>query len=181
MTSEQFCTFLAKDVQQDYRQRQSRILCEEIADKLPGRTTLSVTRHLVKRFSVESYPAEWTPDDDEVLRKLVVEFGNQWTVIAGRMGRSAEMTRLRYRDYVSVRFRKEGRWDNDEMEVLYDCVTLLLKENGWTEDRGLEVEVVSEFVDWGSISLKVGQRSRLQCRAKWADLENWREIIGRGD
>jgi hypothetical protein len=171
LSKQQFAELLQEDTANHYSKRRTRKLSESIASQLPGRDTLSVTRHLLKKFPVEESPTEWTEEDDVMLRKLIVEKGKQWTVIADKMGRSADLVRLRYRDYVSMgKKRKKGRWDNGEMEKLYRIVHNLLDESDWNKELGLRQDVVSRFVDWGTVSSKMGDRSRLQCYGKWADL-----------
>jgi hypothetical protein len=178
MTKEQFCTFFAEDVQNDWRKREAREMCVEIASQLPNKGVLSVTRNIRTRYPAETLePLQWTQEDDATLKKLVVETGHQWTVIGPQMGRTPDMVRLRWRDYVSVRDQRHGPWDDDEMERLYNYVLSLLEENGWTEDKGLEVDVVSQYVNWGAVSSKVRQRSQLQCRIKWERLEGWRHKV----
>jgi Myb-like DNA-binding protein REB1 len=153
-------------------------MCHSIANKLPGRDSISVTRHIVKRYSTEEFLVLWTPEDDETLKKFVAEKGRQWTVIAEELGRPADVVRLRYRDYVSLgENRKKGYWRDDEAKKLYEVVLAMLRKSNWTEVEGLHVEVVSTYVDWGGISQKMGHRSRLQCRSKWSKLKKWKDII----
>jgi hypothetical protein len=174
LSKSKFAELLHEDAANHYSSRRTRKLSESIANQLSGRDTLSVTRHLLKKFPVEEHPAEWTEEDDLMLKNLVDEKGNQWTVIADKMGRSAELVRLRYRDYVSMwKKRKEGKWDEGETKKLYRVVHKLLDESDWNKALGLKQEVVSRFVDWGTVSNKMGDRSRLQCYGKWADLVNW--------
>ena len=130
-------------------------------------------RHLLNRYAGEKENMYWTPSDDSTLKKLVARLGNQWTVIADQMGRPPDVVRLRYRDYVSLgKDRKLGLWENYESKKLYETVIAQLKESAWEEEEGLDVEVVSKYVDWGVISKKVGERSRPQCRAKWKQLKD---------
>jgi hypothetical protein len=173
LSEKQFAELLQEDAANHYKTRKTRKLSESIANQLSGRDILSVTRHLVKKFPVGESFAPWTEEDDLMLRKLVAEKGSQWTVIADRMGRSADLVRLRYRDYVSMgKKRKLGRWDDEEMKKLYRVVHLLLDESDWNKELGLKLDVVSSFVDWGTVSNKMGDRSRLQCYGKWTDLVN---------
>lgn len=159
------------DTELHHASRETRELCKTIAAKLPGRTVLSVTRHLVNQYCGEKSTMYWTPSDDLTLKKLVAQLGNRWNVIAGRMGRAPDFCRLRYRDYVSLgKDRKLGQWESDETKKLYDTVMLQLKDTEWEEGEGLNVDVVSRHVNWGTISKKVGERSRPQCRAKWKQL-----------
>jgi hypothetical protein len=66
-------------------------------------------------------------------------------------------------------------------KTLYDTIVTLLEEIEWTEELGMDVDVVCGFIDWGTVSLKVGQRSYSQCRAKWAIVERWRELLTEGE
>lgn len=135
---------------------------------------LSVTRHLLKRYPVEVFTNEWTPKDDDQLRKLVVEKGTRWMSIGEEMGRSPEMVRSRYRDYVSLgKQRNTGPWTVDEMRRLYAAVTGLLGNTEWTSEEGLEVDVIGKYIDWESVASKMGNRSRLQCHKKWCKFNFW--------
>lgn len=173
MTKNQFAELLQEDSSKHYSNRTTRELSGSIASQLPGRNILSVTRHLLKRFPVEKLPTDWTEEDDTKLRKMVAERGNQWTVIASDLGRSPELVRLRYRDYVSLgKERKRGQWDDEEKEKLYEIVNSLLEESEWEEGMGRQTDVVSRFLDWGTVSKQIGSRSRLQCYHKWIDVAN---------
>ena len=142
------------------------------------RDTLSVTRYLLKRYPVEKLSSEWSQADDAFLRKLVVKRGSQWTLIGKEMCRSPEMVRLRYRDYVSLgKTRVKGEWSEDELMKLYKTVLGLLKETEWRKEMGLELEVLKDFIDWGSVSKVLGNRNRLQCRDKWTSLERWKYLV----
>jgi hypothetical protein len=173
LSKRQFAELLAADVANHYSKRIMRKLSESIANRLSGRDTLSVTRHLLKKFPVKKYPSEWMEEDDTKLQKLVGEKGNHWTIIADEMGRSADLVRLRYQDYVSMgKKRKQGKWDEEEMEKLYRVVHSLLDASDWNEGLGIKQDVISCFVEWGTVSSEMGDRSRLQCYGKWADIVN---------
>lgn len=173
MTTSQFAELLQEECSQHYSHRKTRELSGSIASQLPGRSVLSVTRHLLKKFPVEKLPSDWTEEDDSELRKLVAEKGKRWTVIASEMGRSPELVRLRYQDYVSLgKQRKRGKWEDHERQKLRDIVFSLLEESGWEEEMGCQTEVVSRFLDWGTVSKRMGDRSRLQCYWKWIDVAN---------
>lgn len=178
ISKDNFAELLREDMKLTYSRRKTRELCEGIANELPGRNTLSVTRHILKRYSGERSSMEWSDEDDKALRKLVAQFGTRWTAIAMQMGRPAELVRLRYRDYVSLGTkRKAGTWHPHDAMKLYEIVLKLLKESKWTDNEGFNVEVVSKYLDWGAVSVKMGDRSRLQCRSKWALLDNWRNQL----
>src|SRR5437762_9431974 len=180
MDKTDFPRFMAEDTKLDYWKRESRDMCEDIANHLEGRDTLSVTRHILKRYSAETLPGVWTAHDDATLRKLVAERGQLWTVIAERMGRDPDIVRLRYRDYVSLgSSRKAGTWKIEEARRLFEIVVAMLEKSRWTEDDGLDYGVVSNYIDWGAVSKEVGDRSRVQCKDKWRNLYNWQDRIGK--
>lgn len=182
MTSEQFALWLSEDVKSHYSVRESRNLCQKIATKLPGRDTLSVTRHLLKRYPVESLPSEWTATDDVHLRRLVAQKGKQWKVIAEEMGRSMDMVRLRYKDYVLLgKSRNIGEWNMEDMQKLFEIVIGLLQNSEWEEKEGLDVDIIGKYIDWGTVSDKMNNRSRLQCRKKWGKVDFWKhKVSGKG-
>jgi hypothetical protein len=180
MDKSEFPRFMAEDTKLNHWKRETREMCEDIASQLDGRDILSVTRHILKRYSVESSPGEWTAHDDATLRKLVAEKGKHWTVIAEQMGRDPDIVRLRYRDYVSLGVtRKAGAWKLEEARNLFEIVVAALEKSEWTEDDGLDYEVVSKHIDWGAISKEIGDRSRVQCKDKWRTLFKWQEVIGK--
>ena len=81
---------------------------------------------------MESLPSEWTATDDVRLRRLVAEKGKQWKVIAKEMGRSMDMVRLRYKDYVLLgESRTIGEWNMEDMQKLFEIVIGLLQKSEW--------------------------------------------------
>ena len=176
MSDSELSTFLEEDLRLDLRKRQTEDMCRDLASKLPGRNNTSLTRHLVNRF-VEKPMETWTPKDDATLRKLVTQNGKQWKVIAEQMGRKPELVRLRYRDYASLgKTRGEGKWGRREEKKLYKTVLEALKASAWQVTDGLSLEVVSQYVNWGIISGRVGNRGPSQCRDKWTRLDGWQPL-----
>lgn len=176
MRDSKFSAFLQEDLKLHLRKRESQDMCRELATKLPGRDNTSITRHLLNRFA-EKATETWSSKDDATLRKLVVQVGKQWTVIADQMGRKPELVRLRYRDYVSLGdARTGGKWEKQEEKKLYETVLKALELSEWEETDGLSLDVVSRYVNWGIISGKVGNRSPLQCRDKWTRLKKWHPL-----
>lgn len=178
LTESEFSHFLAEDMKLHHSQRKTRSLCQGIAAKLQGRNTLSVSRHLVNRYPTtgDNIRVEWTPEDDLALKKLVAEKGTQWKLIAEELGRPPNLVRLHYKDYVSLgEKRKAGLWTMGEKKKLYAVVMKTLKKSEWTEKEGLDVDVVSAYIDWSGISTEMGRsRSRAQCRSKWLYLPKWK-------
>lgn len=177
MSDSELSAFLEEDLRLDLRKRQTEDMCRDLAAKLPGRNNTSLTRHLINRF-VEKSMETWTSKDDATLRKLVTQNGKQWTVIAEQMGRKPELVRLRYRDYASLgKTRVEGKWEPREEKKLYKTVLEALKGSEWQVTDGLSLEVVSQYVNWGIISGKVGNRGPSQCRDKWTRLDGWQPLV----
>jgi Myb-like DNA-binding protein REB1 len=171
ITQDDFAALLEQDSNVHYKNRKTREFLIELADSLPGRDVLSVMRHLIKLYPVEKYDNEpWTKEDDLKLAGLVAQKGKIWTKLAAEMGRSAEIVRLRYKDYVSMgENRVSGRWSESEVDRLNEAIVERLIEVG-REGEGLnrkEREQVSGFVDWNAVSLRVETRSRLQCRSRY--------------
>jgi len=162
-------------------QRKTKSLSEGISAKLQGRNTLSVSRHLVNQYppTGDSIRIEWTPEDDLALKKLVAEKGTQWKLIAEELGRPPNLVRLHYKDYVSLgENRNTGPWTVSEKKELYAVVIKELKNSDWTEKEGLDVDVVSAYIDWSGISKEMGRsRSRAQCRSKWLCLPKWKNSL----
>jgi hypothetical protein len=146
-----------------------RELVSEIHAKLSGRHRLSVYRRLhVLYLDRGSISTEWTTKDDATLKKLIAERGRKWVSIGEAMGRSPEIVRLRYKDYVSLGEKRNlGKWDEGDENRLLQIVHTLLRKSEWQTGEGYDVDVMSKYVDWGVVSDKVGTRSRLQCRDKW--------------
>ena len=77
--------------------------------------------------------------------------------------------------------RKIGVWELEESEKLNGIVMGMLGETEWSEEMGLDIDVVSGYFDWSGVSEKMGDRSRSQCRNKWAQLENWKKVVQNDD
>jgi hypothetical protein len=124
---------------------------------------------------VEGFTTGWNAEADAKLQRLVATKGKQWKVIAEEMGRSPDLVRLRYQDYVSLgNNRTTGFWSKEDTRKLYGIVTELLQGADWTEDEGLELDIVSKYVNWDTVSKKMGNRSRLQCLKRWSLLDIWK-------
>ena len=176
MSDSELSTFLQDDLKLHLRKRRTEEICRELVAKLPGRNITSITRHLLNRF-VGKPTETWTKTDDATLRRLVAEVGKQWKEIGDRMGRSHELVRLRYRDYVSLGdARTGGKWEEREEKKLYKTVLKTLKTTEWEVTAGLSLDVVSRYVNWSIVSEKLGNRSPSQCREKWTRLEKWQPL-----
>lgn len=174
MTEAEFGAMLEAETQEHYSKRKSRGFVKDLAQLLPGRSVLSVTRHLLKLYPVEQYEKIWTKKDDLKLKELVAQKGKLWTKVASELGRSPEIVRLRYKDYVSLgEGRNKGFWNEGEINRFDEAVMEKLTEEGKAVpdfDSKQAREAVGELFDWNGVSERVKTRSRLQCRARWIQI-----------
>ncbi|KAK4690381.1 hypothetical protein P7C71_g6394, partial [Lecanoromycetidae sp. Uapishka_2] len=164
-------------------------LFNEIQDVLPYRPRMSIQRFCRRRYHNFTACGTWTSDDDEMLRKTVAEKGKQWKIIGNLIDRRAEDCRDRYRNYIlNAENRNHEAWTPEEVRRLCSAVMESMKamkdarRQERTEsfgdsaaltdsDSDLEVEDM-KAINWQVISDRMeGQRSRLQCSAKWRQLE----------
>jgi hypothetical protein len=94
------------------------------------------------------------------------------------MARSAELCRLRYKDFVSIEDkRRSGPWTEEEIVELFHVVLELLEETDWTEDMGMGLDVIKQYIDWTAVGARMGCRGRLQCRVKWETHYVWKGLM----
>ena len=96
--------------------------------------------------------------------------GKKWSTIQGKLHRSADSCRDKYRE-MSDEYTK-GRWKEQETEVLkrlirehvgVDQSTPMVTVGKVVEDRGIQIP-------WSLISKRMVKRSRLSCFKKWQKL-----------
>jgi Myb-like DNA-binding domain len=171
-TEEKFQALVEKNIPLKRKDKEFTQLVLQIIDLLPGRDRTSIIRRIIALHGDHHTQSEWTPKDDEKLRKLVAKHGNKWTKIGDILGRDAAAVRLRHKDYISLgENRGLGKWEIVTEDELFRIVVSLLRESDWEVDEGFDVDVVSRYVDWGAVSSSLGTRSRLQCREKWKSWE----------
>lgn len=141
----------------------------EIAKRIPHRTVQSVYRHGIRRLHPFKRGA-WTEAECGLLIELVARNGKKWSTIQGKLNRSADACRDKYRemsdDYI------KGRWKEQETEILK---RLIREQVGVEETTDLKqvakiVEDQKIQIPWSSISKRMGKRSRLSCFKKWQKL-----------
>ncbi|KAL0486953.1 transcriptional activator MYB [Acrasis kona] len=73
----------------------------------------------------------WTPEEDELLRKLVEENGTkQWAIISKQLPRSGKQCRERWCNYLNPNIKK-GEWTLDEENVIIQAQARM--GNKWAE------------------------------------------------
>jgi hypothetical protein len=87
----------------------------EIAKKLPHRSVQSVYRHGIRQLHPFQRGA-WSEQECILLSDLVVVEGKKWSLIQGKLNRSADSCRDKYRE-MNVEYVK-GRWKDQEVERL---------------------------------------------------------------
>jgi Myb-like DNA-binding domain len=149
----------------------------EIAKRLPHRSVQSVYRHGIRQLHPFKRGA-WSEAECTTLVELVARLGKKWSTIQGKLHRSADACRDKYRemsdDYV------KGRWKEEETETLKRLIREQLgvdannaADNSDVMDMAALGKMVEEQdiqIPWSAISKRMGKRSRLSCFKKWQKL-----------
>lgn len=99
-----------------------------------------------------------------------VSLGQKMATIQGKLNRSADACRDKYRemsdDYI------KGRWKEQETEVLKRLIReqVGVEPNTDLKDVAKLVEDQNIQIPWSTISKRMGKRSRLSCFKKWQKL-----------
>ena len=93
---------------------------KKIAEALPGRTDVQCLHRWQKVLNPELVKGPWTEEEDNLVLKLVAEYGPQkWTHIAEHLpGRIGKQCRERWHNHLNPRIKKIA-WSNDEEWILY--------------------------------------------------------------
>nr|GEV48089.1 myb domain protein 4r1 [Tanacetum cinerariifolium] len=96
---------------------------------------------------------EWTPTEDEELRKAVAEYGEtNWQLVASVLpGRTGTQCSNRWKRSLNPLRARVGRWDSDEDKRLKIAVRLFGAKN------------------WNKITKFVPGRTQVQCRERWVN------------
>ncbi|KAF8524606.1 hypothetical protein BU17DRAFT_30066, partial [Hysterangium stoloniferum] len=134
----------------------------EIAGCVPARPILAVYHYVQRKYNPRKGQGRWQAAEDNLLAEGVADFGQAWTKIAGRVGRTANDCRDRWRNHLSVRNTKVyGEWTKEEEEELTKIVKEFKEKTGNDTDNDIY---------WTEVSKRMGgKRSRQQCRIKWTD------------
>eukprot|EP01038_Epipyxis_sp_PR26KG_P006284 gene6284-8652_t len=97
----------------------------------------------------------WNKEDDELLRKLVNQYGRKWTIIAEFMNRSPEDVMLRF-DF-KITHRRTGPWSKDEDSKLVNLVNQI----------GPKWSKVGEIIGRSGTQCALRYKLSLDPRLKW--------------
>lgn len=147
---------------------------ESLTKVLPYRSRASVYKHVRRQYHVFDIRARWTPEEDEMLRKLAATCKTNWKKVGEVMNRMPEDCRDRWRNYVKCgENRAMNKWSEEEETTLRDIVMdMLTNETASMKDKPI-------LINWTLVSERMnGLRSRIQCRYKWNKLLR-RELLSR--
>ncbi|KAJ7490397.1 hypothetical protein B0H11DRAFT_1719252 [Mycena galericulata] len=132
----------------------------EISFAVPLRPIIAVYHYVRRARHPLKQQGKWHPDEDVKLTQAVNSLGQQWEMVAARVGRMAGDCRDRYRNHIVDRDKRiTGAWSPAEEDQLTRIVTEMQKGKDLDND-----------VFWGKVTeLMGGKRSRQQCRIKWTD------------
>eukprot|EP00522_Entomoneis_paludosa_P014476 CAMPEP_0172439974 /NCGR_PEP_ID=MMETSP1065-20121228/795_1 /TAXON_ID=265537 /ORGANISM="Amphiprora paludosa, Strain CCMP125" /LENGTH=350 /DNA_ID=CAMNT_0013188747 /DNA_START=50 /DNA_END=1102 /DNA_ORIENTATION=- len=141
----------------------------EIAKRVPHRSVQSVYRHGIRRLHPFKRGA-WSDAECNMLVDLVTRLGKKWSTIQGKLNRSADSCRDKYRE-MSDEFVK-GRWKDQETEILKNLIREQVGVSPQMDmnEVGIIVEEQNIQIPWSVISKRMGKRSRLSCFKKWQKL-----------
>ncbi|GMK57629.1 hypothetical protein CspeluHIS016_0404630 [Cutaneotrichosporon spelunceum] len=118
----------------------------KISVGLPGRTNKDCRKRWFHSLDPRVRKGRWSPDEDDLLRKLYAELGPQWKAIALRIpGRKDDQVSKRWRDVLAPELTSKKPWSEDEDRLLLQ----LLEEKG---------------PKWTSIAEQLPGRSPIACR-----------------
>lgn len=133
-----------------------------------NRPLFSVYRRVIRMYDNKNHIGKYTPEEIEKLRELRIKHGNDWQTIGFALGRSASSIKDR------CRLMKDncntGKWLPSEERRLADAVYQL--------SRKKPGEMVTSGISWSAVAEKVGTRSEKQCRTKWLNYLNWKQVGG---
>ncbi|ESO97938.1 hypothetical protein LOTGIDRAFT_104060, partial [Lottia gigantea] len=132
------------------------------------RPLFSVYRRVTRMYDQKNHVGRYSPEEMEKLRDLRVTFGNDWISIGTALGRSASSVKDKCR--LMKDKCNSGKWLLEEEKRLTAAVHDLAKKKPG--------EQVTSGLSWALVAEQVGSRSEKQCRTKWLNYLNWKEVGG---
>ncbi|KAL8188608.1 hypothetical protein R6Q57_029896 [Mikania cordata] len=126
----------------------------EIAMELKtNRTPFQCLSRFQRSLNASIIKNEWTPPDDEELRKAVAEYGEtNWQLVASTLeGRTGTQCSNRWKKSLNPLRKRVGKWDPDEDKCLKIAVKVFGAKN------------------WNKIANFVPGRTQVQCRERWVN------------
>nr|5EYB_A Chain A, DNA-binding protein reb1 [Schizosaccharomyces pombe 972h-]5EYB_B Chain B, DNA-binding protein reb1 [Schizosaccharomyces pombe 972h-] len=137
-----------------------RMFYSNLYKKLSHRDAKSIYHHVRRAYNPFEDRCVWSKEEDEELRKNVVEHGKCWTKIGRKMARMPNDCRDRWRDVVRFGDKlKRNAWSLEEETQLLQIVAELRNR-----------EDLSSDINWTLVAQMLGTRTRLQCRYKFQQL-----------
>ncbi|KAM0021287.1 putative transcription factor MYB-HB-like family [Helianthus debilis subsp. tardiflorus] len=126
----------------------------EIASELnTNRTPFQCLSRFQRSLNASIIKNEWTPSEDEELRKAVAEYGEtNWQLVASTLeGRTGTQCSNRWKKSLNPQRERVGKWDPYEDKCLKVVVRLFGAKN------------------WNKIAKFVPGRTQVQCRERWVN------------
>ncbi|KAJ0575896.1 putative transcription factor MYB-HB-like family [Helianthus annuus] len=126
----------------------------EIASELnTNRTSFQCLSRFQRSLNASIIKNEWTPSEDEELRKAVAEYGEtNWQLVASTLeGRTGTQCSNRWKKSLNPQRERVGKWDPYEDKCLKVVVSLFGAKN------------------WNKIAKFVPGRTQVQCRERWVN------------
>ena len=117
--------------------------------------------HRLKRVLYDEYMVDgkYTAEELQKMTHLHEVYGNNWIIIASKMGRKSSSCRFKWFSMGDV---KRGIWSDEEDKLLIASI-----EN-WKSEMSIEDDIsLHSSMPWQRISKGVPSRNSLQCRQRW--------------
>ncbi|KAG1683294.1 Cyclin-D-binding Myb-like transcription factor 1 [Nymphon striatum] len=133
-----------------------------------NRPLFAVYRRVIRMYDNKNHIGKYTSEELEKLKMLRVKHGKDWQAIGQAMGRSPASIKDKCR--LMKDNCKTGKWLPEEERRLAEAVYDLA--------QAVPGEIVYSGLSWSSVAARVRTRSEKQCRTKWLNYLNWKEVGG---